>query len=82
MTKNIRKEILFELSSVAYFPSDWQVDNLINLFRSWALGCVGEDAPGGNVMMTKESQIHAIGYDKGYNQAKQEIRKKIEEVGE
>ena len=36
MTK-IREEMEFELSSVAYFPSKEQLDNLEKLFRSWAL---------------------------------------------
>lgn len=49
----------------------FEVKNLLQLFRSWALECVGEDLPD-----PKCSGIQAWFYQ---NETKQEIRKRIEE---
>ena len=60
---------------------------IINLFRSWALGCVGEDADiefnQGQLKKhgySEDMQVRAELRDIGYNQAKAEIRERIEEV--
>lgn len=62
-------------------------DDLVNLFRSWALDIVGED----DEVMYEEIDtgvgVERLEYNsshndrvRGYNGAKQEIRKKIEEA--
>lgn len=48
-------------------------EKLVKLFRSWALGCVGED-----VDIPDDLSTYSKGSLLGNNQAKQRIRKKIE----
>ena len=86
MTKNLRGEIHStaweEVAKYVQANPNFSgygelVDNLTNrhldLFRSWALGCVGED-----VDIPDDLSTYSKGSLLGNNQAKQRIRKKIE----
>ena len=66
MTKSIRKEI----EKLKRDP-ETITDDLVKLFRSWALGCIGKD----EVIYDRHHYV-----SRGRNQAKQAIREKIEEA--
>ena len=85
----LREEIEFTLVNPALGSRELKTNQIINLFRSWALGCVGEEEED----IHHDPLCHPYTLDgreyecscgnavltKGRNQAKQEIRKKIRE---
>ena len=81
MTKikgGLEKEFLQAMPD--YMKAHWGVNEekiIFDFIRSWALGCVGE----GWIAVPIEGNAYEAGLAmKGYNQAKLEVRKKIEEV--
>ncbi len=72
----LREEIMLELN-----PNEprveGQLENLLELFKKWALEMVGEDE---EIVFTKRGGVSALGDEQQLrNQAKQQIRQRIED---
>ena len=88
--KNLKQEIekiskTYPIIKVMLFVDGFE-DDLLNLFRSWALECVGEDDEVMYEEIDTGAGVDRLEYNcshndrvRGYNQAKLEVRKKIEE---
>ena len=88
MTKSIREEIGQAIDHNLLITDNWDTDkeamveDIANLFRTWVLECVGEDERSLHRKPRLQEDFEANAFANGYNQAKQEIRKKIEEATE